>query len=42
MNTNKTRARCGYGAQHGGGTGVAFAWEAQLLNTPTPTASTRA
>jgi nicotinamidase-related amidase len=30
------------GAQHGGGTGVAFAWEAQLLNTPTPTTSTRA
>jgi nicotinamidase-related amidase len=30
------------GAQHGGGTGVAFAWEGQLLNTPTPTTSTRA
>lgn len=23
--------------QHGGGSGVAFAWEMQLLNTPTPT-----
>ncbi|MEU6717470.1 hydrolase [Nonomuraea sp. NPDC046802] len=28
------------GAQHGGGTGVAFAWETQLLNTPTPTTGT--
>jgi nicotinamidase-related amidase len=25
-------------AQHGGGSGVAFAWETQLLNTPVPTA----
>ncbi|MEU6643490.1 hydrolase [Saccharomonospora sp. NPDC046836] len=29
-------------AQHQGGTGVAFAWEAQLLNTPAPTTGTRA
>jgi nicotinamidase-related amidase len=30
------------GAQHGGATGVAFGWEAQLLNTPTPATGTRA
>ncbi len=29
-------------AQHQGGTGVAFAWETQLLNTPAPTTGTRA
>jgi nicotinamidase-related amidase len=29
-------------AQHGGGTGVAFGWETQLLETPAPTTGTRA
>ena len=32
------RAGAGRGlAQHGGGSGVAFAWEMQLLHTPSPT-----
>jgi nicotinamidase-related amidase len=29
-------------AQHGGATGVAYAWETQLLETPTPATGTRA